>query len=292
MEARLQKVMAEAGIASRRKAEDMIRAGRVTVNGSVIRELGTKVDPERDHIKVDGAHLKPAQPHVYLMLNKPKNIVSTLNDPEARPTVADLLRGVRMRVFPVGRLDYDTEGLLLLTNHGELSQALLHPRYHVPKTYLVKVKGVLSDEEIEKLQKGVTLEDGATGPAYVRKIRKAEQNSWIEMTIHEGRTHQVKRMIEAVGHIVLKLKRIRFGPLTLGDLETGEFRYLTDREANALRALLDRAESPHPGALSGGEEGVGGERPPLARKAGWAKARPPARLVRKGAAGPRRRRAS
>jgi 23S rRNA pseudouridine2605 synthase len=277
MEQRLQKVMADAGVASRRKAEELIKAGRVTVNGAVIRELGTKVDPERDHVKVDGQHLKPAPPHVYLMLNKPKGVVSTLTDPEGRPTVADLLRGVRMRVFPVGRLDYDSEGLMLLTNHGELAQALLHPRYHVPKTYLVKVKGVLTDEEIEKLETGVSLEDGPTGPAQVRKIRKAAQNSWIDITIHEGRTHQVKRMVEAVGHFVLKLKRVRFGPLALNDLEAGEFRYLTDREANALRELLDRAEAPIAGPLPGGEGGVRG-RPPIARKAGWAKAKPPSRF--------------
>ncbi len=216
----------------------MIAEGLVTVNGKVVRELGTKVDPTRDHVKVNGRHLRAVQPYVYLMLNKPKGVVSTLEDPEGRPTVKDLLRGVSVRVFPVGRLDFDSEGLMLLTNHGDLAQALLHPRYHVPKTYLIKVKGVLTREEMDRLGRGVTLEDGPTGPATVRPVRKAEQNSWLEITIHEGRKHQVKRMLEAIGHPVLKLTRVRFGPLSLGDLEPGEFRYLTDREANVIRDLV------------------------------------------------------
>lgn len=216
----------------------MIAEGHVMVNGRIVRELGTKVDPEQDHVKVDGRHLKAAQPFVYLVLNKPKNVMSTLEDPEGRPTVKDFLHGISVRVFPVGRLDFDSEGLMLLTNHGTLAQALLHPRHHVPKTYLVKVKGVLTDEEIATLEQGVMLEDGMTSPAKVKKVRKAEQNSWVELTIHEGRKHQVKRMLEAVRHPVLKLQRIRMGPLHLGDLSPGECRFLTDREANALRGVV------------------------------------------------------
>ncbi len=239
MEVRLQKLIAGTGLASRRKAEDMIVAGRVVVNGKTVTELGTKVDPERDHVKVDGKHLSAAQPFVYLMLNKPKNVVSTLDDPGGRTTVKDYLRGVSVRVFPVGRLDFDSEGLMLLTNNGELAQAMLHPRYHVPKTYLIKVKGVLPDEDIERLEQGVRLEDGMTGPAQVKKVRKVEANSWLEITIREGRKHQVKRMLEAVGHPVIKLLRIRMGTLSLGDLQPGEFRFLTDREANALRRLVE-----------------------------------------------------
>jgi 23S rRNA pseudouridine2605 synthase len=235
---RLQKVIADAGVASRRKAEELITSGRVTVNGQIIRELGTRVDPDRDHVKVDGRHLRPPAPQTFIMLNKPKGVLSTLSDPEGRPTIKDLLHGVSMRVFPVGRLDYDTEGLLLLTNDGEIAQALLHPRYHVPKMYSVKVKGVLSDKEIGQLEHGIKLEDGMTAPALVKKVRKTESNSWIELTIHEGRTHQVKRMLEAVGHPVLKLERVRFGPLALGDLQPAEFRFLTDREANALREVV------------------------------------------------------
>lgn len=248
MTVRLQKLIAGTGIASRRKAEELITSGRVTVNGTVVKELGTKVDSDRDHVKVDGKHLRAAQPYVYLILNKPKNVMSTLDDPEGRPTVKDFLRGVTVRVFPVGRLDFDSEGLMLLTNHGDLAQALLHPRYHVPKTYLIKVKGVLDDAKIEQLERGVKLEDGFTAPAKVNKVSRAESNSWLEVTIHEGRKHQVKRMIEAVGHSVIKLTRVRMGPLQLGDLASGEYRFLTDREANRLRELVEdrvaRAEHP------------------------------------------------
>lgn len=240
MEIRLQKMIAGTGLSSRRKAETLIANGRVTVNGKVVTELGTKVDPERDHVKVDGRHLTGAQPFVYLMLNKPKNVMSTLDDPGGRTTVKDFLHGVSVRVFPVGRLDFDSEGLMLLTNHGELAQALLHPRYRVPKTYLIKVKRVLTDDEIAQLQQGVQLEDGMTSPAIVKKVKKAEQNSWLEITIREGRKHQVKRMLEAVGHPVIKLMRVRMGPLSLGDLGSGEFRFLTDREANALRELVEQ----------------------------------------------------
>jgi 23S rRNA pseudouridine2605 synthase len=239
MEIRLQKLIAGTGLASRRKAEALITAGRVMVNGKTVTELGIKVDPARDHVKVDGKHLSAPQPFVYLMLNKPKNVVSTLDDPGRRTTVKDYLRGVSVRVFPVGRLDFDSEGLMLLTNNGELAQALLHPRYHVPKTYLIKVKGVLPDEDIRQLEQGVRLDDGMTGPAQVKKVRKVEANSWLEITIREGRKHQVKRMLETVGHPVIKLLRIRMGSLSLGDLQPGEFRFLTDREANALRQLVE-----------------------------------------------------
>jgi 23S rRNA pseudouridine2605 synthase len=263
---RLQKVIADTGLASRRKAETLIAAGRVTVNGTVVTELGTKVDPERDHVKVDGRHLTAAQPFVYLVLNKPKNVMSTLNDPGGRPTVKDFLHGVSVRVFPVGRLDFDSEGLMLLTNNGELAQALLHPRYHVPKTYLIKVKGVLTDDEISQLQAGLKLEDGMTSPAVVKKVKKAQANSWLEITIREGRKHQVKRMLEAVGHVVIKLMRIRMGPLQLGDLGSGEFRFLTDREANALRELVEtRIELVQAGQVPSPKR----QRPK--RREGWAK---------------------
>jgi 23S rRNA pseudouridine2605 synthase len=240
---RLQKVIADAGVASRRKAEDMITAGRVTINGRVVRELGIRVDPAKDHVKVDGHHLKPPQPQSFIMLNKPKGVLSTLNDPQGRPTIQDLLHGISLRVFPVGRLDYDTEGLLLLTNDGEMAQALLHPRYHVPKTYLAKVKGVLSEAEIQQLERGVELEDGPTAPAMLKKAGKAEANSWMEITIYEGRKHQVKRMFDAVGHPVLRLERIRFGPLSLSGLQPGHFRFLTDREANTLRTIVKQRMS-------------------------------------------------
>ena len=263
---RLQKLIAGTGIASRRKAEEMIAAGRVTVNGKVVTELGTKVDPVRDHVKVDGKHISAAQPFVYLILNKPKNVMSTLDDPGGRTTVKDYLRGVSVRVFPVGRLDFDSEGLMLLTNNGDLAQALLHPRYHVPKTYLIKVKGVLTDDEITRLEQGVKLEDGMTSPASVKKVRKVEANSWLEITIREGRKHQVKRMLESVGHPVIKLMRIRMGPLSLGALEPGEFRFLTDREANALRELVEQRVA----SVERGEEPDVRPKRPI-RQAGWAK---------------------
>lgn len=265
MDVRLQKLIAGAGLASRRKAETLIAAGRVTVNGKVVTELGTKVDPSKDHVKVDGKHLSQAQPFVYLLLNKPKNVMSTLDDPGGRTTVKDYLRGVSVRVFPVGRLDFDSEGLMLLTNNGDLAQALLHPRYHVPKTYLIKVKGILTEEEIRQLERGVTLEDGMTGPATVKKIKKAEMNSWLEITIGEGRKHQVRRMLESVGHPVIKLMRVKMGPLSLGDLASGEFRFLTDREANALRELVEQRRE----AV---ESGVPLDRPKRpVRREGWAR---------------------
>jgi len=267
MEVRLQKLIAETGLTSRRKAEILISAGRVMVNGRVVTELGTKINPDRDHVKVDGKHLSSVQPYVYLLLNKPKYVMSTLDDPGGRPTVKDFLRGVKVRVFPVGRLDFDSEGLMLLTNNGGLAQALLHPRYHVPKTYLIKVKGVLTDGEIRELERGVKLDDGMTSPAQVKKVKKVELNSWLEMTIHEGRKHQVKRMLNTVGHPVLKLIRVKMGTLVLGDLEPGEFRFLEDREANALRDLVERRQQLAQGMMSSSET----KRP--TRRAGWARAK-------------------
>ena len=235
---RLQKVIARSGVSSRRQAELLMKQGRVTVNGKAVTVMGTCVDPKRDHIKVNGRHLKPPPPDVFLMVNKPAGYVSTMKDPEHRPTITDLLDKKSVRTFPVGRLDYDSEGLLLLTNNGAVAQACLHPRFHVEKTYLVKIKGHLSEEAVQKLEQGLTLEDGLTAPARVRKVRKVAVNSWIELTIHEGRNHQVKRMLQAVEHLVLKLKRTKFGPLNLGTLPVGNSRHLTDRETNALRDLL------------------------------------------------------
>lgn len=235
---RLQKVIARSGIASRRKAEELIREGLVTVNGETVFILGTKVDPTHDHVKVMGRHLKPKPPDIFLMLHKPSGYLSTLQDPLGRPTIKALVPKPSLRLFPVGRLDYDSEGLLLLTNNGDIAQACLHPARHVPKTYLVKIKGMLEDHEIQQLRHGLVLEDGPTAPAKVKKAGKAEANSWVEITIHEGRKHQVKRMFEQLGHPVIKLKRIQFGPLNLGTLPPGQARYLTDKEANDLRHVL------------------------------------------------------
>lgn len=244
MMVRLQKVIAASGAASRRAAETMIREGRVTVNGKIVRVLGTSIDPSKDHVKIDGRHVQRTEPEVFVLLHKPPGFVTTMTDPQGRPTIADLVAKVKVRVFPVGRLDYDTEGLLLLTNNGKVAQACVHPRYHVPKTYLVKVSGVCTDDEIRNLQDGIALDDGTTAPAVVRKSGKAKANSWLELTIHEGRKHQVKRMLEALGHRVMRIKRIRFGPLALGDLPVGASRFATDAEANALRAIVHRATGP------------------------------------------------
>lgn len=241
---RLQKVIARAGIASRRQAEELIKQGLVTVNGQTVLTLGTKVDPVRDHVKVKGRRLKTQAPDMFLLLNKPSGYLSTLMDPEGRPTIKQLLPKPSLRLFPVGRLDFDSEGLLLLTNNGDVAQACLHPSQHVPKTYLAKIKGKLEDKDIRELQKGIPLDDGMTAPAKVKKAGKAESNSWIEITIHEGKKHQVKRMFESLGHPVIRLKRIQFGPLRLGNLLPGHSRFATDTEANELRQLLTHSINP------------------------------------------------
>ncbi len=220
---------------SRRAAEELIAEGRVRVNGKVVTELGSKADAARDHIKVDGKLINPHQPPTYIMLNKPAGFVTTMSDPEKRPTVQDLLKGVKARVYPVGRLDYNTEGLLILTNDGDFAHLITHPKHEFPKTYLAKVKGVLEERQIEMLEKGVFLQDGKTAPAKVRKIRKEEANSWVEITIHEGRKRQVRRMFDHVGRSVIKLKRTKTGSVSLGDLPEGRFRHLTLDEVNALR---------------------------------------------------------
>ncbi|MFA5074086.1 MAG: pseudouridine synthase [Nitrospirota bacterium] len=235
MQERLQKIISAAGITSRRAAEELITEGRVRVNGKVVTELGTKADAAHDHIKVDGKLINPRQPLTYLMLNKPAGFVTTMSDPEGRPTVQDLLKGVKVRVYPVGRLDYNTEGLLLLTNDGDFAHLITHPKHEFPKTYLAKVKGVVPDESLHELEKGVYLTDGKTAPAKIKKVRKEESNSWLEITIHEGRKRQVRRMFDRIGHSVIKLKRIKTGSLSLGDLPEGYYRHLTADEVRSLR---------------------------------------------------------
>jgi 23S rRNA pseudouridine2605 synthase len=233
MEKRLQKILSEMGITSRRKAEEFILDGRITVNGKIA-TLGTKADLSRDHIKVDGKHLVRPEPRVYIMFNKPKNVVTSLHDPEGRPTVKDFLKGIKYRVFPVGRLDYDSEGLLLLTNDGDFAQAVLHPSKKISKTYLVKVKGEPGEKKMETLRSGVKLKEGLTAPAKVKKIRTTENNSWLEITIHEGRNRQVRRMLEEIGHPVLKLNRTRINSLDLARLRRGEYRFLTPDELDTI----------------------------------------------------------
>ena len=236
-EERLQKIIANAGVTSRRKAEELILEGRVTVNGAVITELGSKADIERDHIKVDGRLLHAPKSHVYLALNKPRNYVTTVHDPERRATVMDLIKGVKERVYPVGRLDYASEGLLLLTNDGELANVLTSARNHVPKIYLVKVNGTLSSDQEEQFRAGIPLSGRRTAPAGLKLTRRAE-NPWYEVRLIEGRTNQIRIMFRHFGFLVEKLKRVRIGPLDLGDLAPGEFRWLSPREIQEFRRLI------------------------------------------------------
>ena len=235
---RLQKIMAASGIASRRKAEEMIAAGRVTLNGKVVTEQGTKADPERDEICVDGKPLRKAERLVYYVLNKPKGYVTTVSDPEGRPTVMDLLPKRGERVYPVGRLDYASEGLLLMTNDGALAAKLMKAGAHVPKTYRVKVSGKPDEKAIAKLRSGVSiaLEDGRrvkTSPAKMRLVEDGA-NPWYEVVLIEGRNRQIRRMFEEVGHHVEKIKRVQLGPLVL-DMEPGKFRELTKKEVGHLK---------------------------------------------------------
>ncbi len=239
---RLQKIIAAAGVTSRRAAEELISSGRVRVNGQIVTELGSKADASKDHIKVDGKLINPKQPMTYILLNKPAGYVTTMSDPEGRPTVQDLMKGVKVRVYPVGRLDYNTEGMLIMTNDGDFAHIVTHPRHELPKTYLAKVKGVLDEKAIESLETGVYLDDGKTAPAKIKKVRKEEANSWVEITIHEGRKRQVRRMFDRVGRSVIKLKRTKTGNLLLGDLAEGAFRHLTHEEVQGLRELAQSVE--------------------------------------------------
>lgn len=235
---RLQKWLAQCGYGSRRTCESLIRAERVRVNGQVA-TLGMKVDPTRDRIAVDGNPVQPLSATVYLMLHKPAGYVTTRRDPHAPRTVMELLKGVPVPVFPVGRLDADSEGLLLFTNDGALAHRLIHPRYKVPKTYRVWVKGKPSESALKTLREGVLLEDGKTAPAKVRLVRSAGDSSILEITLREGRKRQIRRMAQAVGHPVVRLVRIAFGPLRLPhDLAPGEWRYLTPEEVDLLRQAV------------------------------------------------------
>jgi len=239
MKERLQKILAQMGIASRRKAEELILEGAVTVNGETA-TLGMKADPAEDYIKVRGKlvsdPMHTGKQKAYLMFHKPDGVVTTLSDPEGRPTVKDFLSGIKYRIYPVGRLDYHSEGLLLMTNDGDFTNAILHPSRKIPKTYVVKIEGSLDEKHMEKLRRGVRLdEDGLTLPAKVKKIREAENTSWIEITIYEGRKRQIRRMLEKVGHPVMRLKRIAVNGLKLGDLKPGKFRHLTREELQRLK---------------------------------------------------------
>lgn len=237
---RLQKVLARAGFASRRGAEALMQDGRVTVNGEIVRELGTRADPAQDDIRVDGVRVKVAREPVYLVLNKPRGVVTTRRDPSGRPTVMDLVPGVA-GLFPVGRLDLTTEGLILLTNDGAFAERVAHPRFEVPRVYHAKVRGLPDAKTLARLGRGVRVGDDLMVVDRVRVI-EADRNAWVEVALHEGKQHEVRRLLEAVGHPVSKLRRVSFGPVTLRSLGPGEYRALEPGEvAGLLRGDESRA---------------------------------------------------
>jgi 23S rRNA pseudouridine2605 synthase len=269
---RLQKILSAAGIASRRAAEALILDGRVSVNGATIVELGTKADPARDDIRVDGQRVRAASRHRYILLNKPRGYMTTRKDPEHRPTVLDLLPEVREYIYPVGRLDYDSEGLLLLTNDGDLAARLLHPSHEVEREYHARVRGVPGRDAIERLRRGVLIEGRKTAPAAVRLVDTGlgtrEDQALLSIALHEGRTRQVRDMCEAVGHPVVRLRRVRFGPIADGALRVGAHRDLTPREVAMLRQAAAGGVSSRPDRrLEQTPQGPAARREPRAEEA-------------------------
>jgi len=248
---RLQKIIAHAGFASRREAETMIREGRVTVNGRVVTELGSRAYAGRDHIKVDGKLITRAEPHRYILLYKPKEVMTTVEDPQGRKTVIDLVRGIRERIYPVGRLDFHSEGLIVLTNDGDLAFKVSHPRHGSVKTYHVKVRGVPEPRLIEKLQRGITIDGKRTLPCGIEQMKTTgrngdEVNSWYEVKLREGRTQQIRKMFKAVGHPVTKLRRVAIGPISDPKLTPGDWRELTKQEVKLLSSQMEPKEAPKP----------------------------------------------
>jgi len=236
---RLQKIIARAGIASRRAAERMIRQGRVSVNGRTITELGTKADTRRDEIRVDGSLISRSQggEKIYILLNKPRGYLTTLDDPEGRPVVTDLLEDITERVFPVGRLDYDSEGLLLLTNDGDFANRVQHPRFEVSKTYLAKIKGNISKKDLDAIKQGTSLEDGDFRPLTVLVDKRNKKSCWLKLTIAEGRNRVIRRFFESMGYPVMRLIRIAIDDIETGNLKQGKFRYLKAREIRKLSSV-------------------------------------------------------
>jgi 23S rRNA pseudouridine2605 synthase len=268
-EERLQKILSRAGVASRRKAEQIITEGRVTVNGKVVHELGAKADAEADHIKVDGKLLKQPKDKVYIALNKPKGVVTTMDDPQGRETVYDLVAGVRTRVYPVGRLDYNSEGLLLLTNDGDFANGITSAASHVQKVYRVKTNGALTAEQEEEFRRGVSLHGKRTAPAGLKLVARAE-NPWYEVRLTEGRQNQIRIMFKHFGRLVEKLKRVKIGFLDLGPLKGGEFRYLSAAEVARFRKLLKLSDAEEPVGASNGQSHER-KQPPKRRKRAVAK---------------------
>ncbi|HEV8346755.1 MAG TPA: pseudouridine synthase [Vicinamibacterales bacterium] len=239
---RLQKILSQAGIASRRAGERLMLEGRVTVNGVTVRELGTKADPAHDDIRVDGRRIRIAERHRYLLLNKPRGYVTTRSDPQRRPTVIDLLGGVREYVYPVGRLDFDSEGLLLLTNDGDLAARLTHPRHGVSRVYEARVLGVPDAHDLDRLARGIVIDGRRTGPADVKRlpIGRDANEARLAITVREGRNRQVRKMCEAIGHPVTHLTRVAIGPLRDAKLKPGQWRELTEDEVRKLRSAADQ----------------------------------------------------
>jgi 23S rRNA pseudouridine2605 synthase len=252
MSVRLQKILSTAGVSSRRAAERLVVEGRVSVNGTTATELGTKADPERDDIRVDGRRIKPAARRLYILLNKPRGYITSRSDPQQRPTVLDQLRdgGIREYVNPVGRLDYDSEGLLLLTSDGDLAARLTHPRHAVAREYEAQLRGVPDRHDLERLERGIVIDGKRTAPAQatIRKVFETAsgEQAILSLVIHEGRNRQVRKMCDAIGHPVMRLRRVRIGPIADARLKPGRFRELDPGEVAALRkaALSERADSP------------------------------------------------
>lgn len=234
---RLQKVMSEFGVASRRKCEVLIAEGRVRVNGTVVLEQGFKVDKDKDIIEFDGKVIKSPDSLLYILLNKPTGYITSVKDQFGRPTVLDLLTGVSTRVFPIGRLDYDTEGLLILTNDGDLTYKITHPKHNIDKTYRAVVKGKIDGGDIDVFRRGIQIDDYVTSPALLKVTGEVKGNSIAEITIHEGKNRQVRKMCSAIGHEVIKLTRIKIGNISLQGLQTGHWRHLHEEEVNYLKGL-------------------------------------------------------
>ncbi|CDF58175.1 pseudouridine synthase [Thermobrachium celere] len=235
MKERIQKYLARCGVASRRKAEELVLSGKVKVNGSVIKEI-ILIDPEKDTVEVEGKKVKPEEKRVYIMLNKPTGVITSAKDQFGRRTVLDLVN-VKERIFPVGRLDYDTSGLIILTNDGEVANKLMHPSKEVNKVYVAEVLGVPTKQEMDKFKRGLKIEDYVTAPADIKILKNLGRTSVIEVIIHEGRNRQVRKMCDAIGHKVIKLKRIKIGEIELGNLKEGEWRYLNQNEIEYLKSL-------------------------------------------------------
>ncbi|MBU1219796.1 rRNA pseudouridine synthase [Myxococcota bacterium] len=232
---RINKFIARCGVASRRKADELIKEGRVKIGNTVVTELGTMVDPRSDKVRVDGTRISPPEDYVVIALNKPANVLSTVSDPEGRATVLELLPDLQFRIYPVGRLDWASEGLILLTNDGELTQALTHPNHDVSKIYEVKIKGHVVESTLKRIREGVDLPDGKTRPARVEIVKVLQKNTWLRITVQEGRNHLVRKIFEHFGHDVIRLVRTQIGSIKLGTLQEGKYRYLNKPDIAKLK---------------------------------------------------------